>query len=207
MKYIFVAGAPGSKWSSVIKNIYYSRSVDSSDYSNERTYWHSAWGKLELMHLGAYWDPGMEFGDFFDQLDQKTISQCEAEFNRPFTGNGIRIVKSHVFCHYLDFLSENWPDCPIVTVHREDNDCLDWWIECGQFDITYPNYRDYYLDLDHMKQHIASQNQDLKRWLESHTTKAVKTNVELCQFLGIDLPDIQYRQDYAECDVSVSVKI
>ena len=32
-KYIFVSGAPGSKWSSVVKNIYYSPSIDSSDAS------------------------------------------------------------------------------------------------------------------------------------------------------------------------------
>ena len=60
MKYIFVAGAPGSKWSSVVKNIYYSPSVDQSDYSDARTYYHDASGQRELMHLGAYFDPGME---------------------------------------------------------------------------------------------------------------------------------------------------
>ena len=32
MKYIFVAGAPGSKWSSVCKNIYFSGDIDTSDY-------------------------------------------------------------------------------------------------------------------------------------------------------------------------------
>ena len=41
MKYIFVAGAPGSKWSSVVKNIYYSDSLDNSDYSKDREYWHA----------------------------------------------------------------------------------------------------------------------------------------------------------------------
>ena len=61
MKYIFVAGAPGSKWSSVVKNIYYSPDLDQSDYSDRRTYHHDASGKMELMHLGAYFDPGMEF--------------------------------------------------------------------------------------------------------------------------------------------------
>jgi hypothetical protein len=37
-----------------------------------RTYYHEAWGQRELMHLGAYWDPGMEFGQNFDRLDQLT---------------------------------------------------------------------------------------------------------------------------------------
>ena len=65
MKYIFVAGAPGSKWSSVVKNIYYSPSVDRSDFSLDRTYYHDATGRTELMHMGAYFDPGMEFVDWF----------------------------------------------------------------------------------------------------------------------------------------------
>ena len=76
MKYIFVAGAPGSKWSSVVKNIYYSASIDRSDYLDARTYYHDASGTLDLMHLGAYFDPGMEFGDFFLNLDQYTKEQC-----------------------------------------------------------------------------------------------------------------------------------
>ena len=79
-KRIFMAGAPGSKWSSVAKNIYYSPSIDRSDYSDFRTYYHSAWGKPELMHLGAYFDPGMEFGDWFDNLSNHTKEECEAEF-------------------------------------------------------------------------------------------------------------------------------
>ena len=51
MKYIFIAGAPGSKWSSVSKNIYYSPDIDRTDYSDARTYWHDAPGTLELMHM------------------------------------------------------------------------------------------------------------------------------------------------------------
>ena len=56
--YILVTGAPGSKWSSVVKNIYWSKDVDQSDYSEERTYWHDADtpGTPQLMHIGAYWD-------------------------------------------------------------------------------------------------------------------------------------------------------
>ena len=105
-KYIFCAGAPGSKWSSLIKNIYYSPDVDQSDYSEARTYYHDASGKMDLMHLGAYFDPGMEFGGFFDQLDHYTPTECEAEFDRAFlsTGDrGRRIIKSHVFAHHIDY--------------------------------------------------------------------------------------------------------
>jgi len=61
--YILFTGAPGSKWSSVVKNIYWSDDVDHTDYSEARTYHHDADtpGRSHLMHIGAYWDPGMEF--------------------------------------------------------------------------------------------------------------------------------------------------
>jgi hypothetical protein len=155
MKYIFVTGAPGSKWSSVVKNIYHSPDIDRSDYSDARTYYHDASGKRELMHLGAYFDPGMEFGDFFDQLDQYTKAHCEAEFDRPFSGTGIRIIKSHVFANHIDYIRATWPDCPIVLVHRDDDACLGWWVKCGHFDITYPSYDLYYKDLRTMLEKLC----------------------------------------------------
>ena len=132
MKYIFVTGAPGSKWSSVVKNIYYSPDIDRSDYSDARTYYHDASGTMDLMHLGAYFDPGMEFGGFFNKLDQYSKQQCEAEFDRPFSGTGIKIIKSHVFANHIDYLKQTWPDCPVVLVHRDDDACLGWWVKCGQ---------------------------------------------------------------------------
>ena len=78
MKYIFVAGAPGSKWSSVVKNIYYSADVDRTDYSEARTYYHDAGdtGVKDLMHLGAYFDPGME-SNLPENLEQFTREELE----------------------------------------------------------------------------------------------------------------------------------
>ena len=49
-KYIFCAGAPGSKWSSLIKNIYFSPDVDQSDYREKRTYYPDATGAMDLIH-------------------------------------------------------------------------------------------------------------------------------------------------------------
>ena len=114
MKYIFVAGAPGSKWSSVVKNIYYSPDIDRSDYSDARTYYHDASGKRELMHLGAYFDPGMEFGRFFHRLSMYDKDTLEKDFDEPFSGTGVRIIKSHVFANHVDHLKALWPECPVV---------------------------------------------------------------------------------------------
>lgn len=208
MKYIFVAGAPGSKWSSVVKNIYYSASVDSSDYSDQRTYYHDASGNLELMHLGAYFDPGMEFGQFFHRLTEYDHYQCETEFDAPFSGTGVRIIKSHVFANHIEYIKRIWYDCPIVLVHRPDDSCLGWWVKCGHFDITYPSYDEYYKNLKTMAGIIRQQNQGITdaMWNYKHKgSKEVNTNLELCDALNIVRPESNYKQNYTNNDIKVTV--
>ena len=207
MKYIFVAGAPGSKWSSVVKNIYNSASLDRSDYSKERTYYHDAGGTMDLMHLGAYFDPGMEFGSFFDRLDQHSREECEAEFDRPFTGTGVRIVKSHVFAHHIDFLRQTWPDCPVVLVYRPNDACLGWWVKCGHFDITYPKYDQYYKNLRTMAGVIADQNRDIRTaWVTQPVgDSTIYDNLGLAEFLEIEPPPATDAQNYLTSDINVKV--
>lgn len=205
MKYIFVAGAPGSKWSSVVKNIYYSPDIDRSDYSDQRTYYHDASGTMQLMHLGAYYDPGMEFGGNFCKLYELNRYQCEQEFDRAFTGQGVRIIKSHVFCHHIDYLRQHWPDCPVILVHRDDDACLGWWVKCGHFDITYPLYHEYYKDLRIMSQHIELQNHDLLQAWQKHPGVTVNDNRDLCLALGITTPPLEYDQNYEQHDIKVKI--
>jgi hypothetical protein len=203
VKYIFVAGAPGSKWSSVVKNIYYSHSIDNSDYSDARTYYHDASGTNQLMHLGAYFDPGMEFGYKFDLLPWIRKDLLEEEFDRPFSDEGVRIIKSHVFCHHLDFIRKTWPDCPIICVERDNDACLGWWVRCGHFDITYPSYGGYYKNLREMSFHIDKQNADLRKFVDNNSVKQIYDNIELCEKLGIATPLQLYIQNYAANDIRV----
>jgi hypothetical protein len=202
LKYIFVAGAPGSKWSSVVKNIYYSPDIDQSDYSEDRTYWHDAPGTLELMHMGAYFDPGMEF-DLPADISELSKVELEHRFDEPFSGTGVRIIKSHIFTHNIDFLRRTWPDCPIVLVHRGDDACLGWWVKCGHFNITYPLYNNYYKDLRHMAVEIKRQNTDMRRHWDY--ASFVYDNRELCERLGIVPPPEEYQQTYADNKVRVKV--
>ena len=206
MKYIFVAGAPGSKWSSVVKNIYYSPDIDRSDYSDSRTYYHDASGKRELMHLGAYFDPGMEF-NLPDNLFMLSKSALEDIFNSAFSGVGVRIVKSHIFANNVEFLRACWPDSPVVLVHRGDDACLGWWVKCGQFDITYPDYAVYYQNLRKMSSIISKQNTGITDaiWKYKLNLKTPATNYELCQTLDLAQPPNDYRQNYANSDITVKV--
>ena len=209
MKYIFVAGAPGSKWSSVVKNIYYSPDIDQSDYRDEWTYYHDASGRLELMHLGAYFDPGMECNlpEYFNGMRR---GDAEAIFNRPFTSGmttRTRIIKSHVFSYKenLQYLRDNWPDAPIVLVHRGDDACLGWWVKCGHFDITYPKYHEYYKNLREMAGIIKRQNSGILDAWWSHRGAIPQDNRELAKLLKIESPPNEYQQDYAVSDVRVMV--
>ena len=206
MKYIFVTGAPGSKWSSVVKNIYYSPSIDRSDYSEARTYYHDASGTMELMHLGAYFDPGME-SHIPEDLRHHSRETLEEIFDSEFVGNGVRIIKSHSFSNHLDFIRATWPDCPIVLVHRSDDACLGWWVKCGHFDITYPSYKYYFVDFKTMAARIKEQNLAiaLANHENIHRMKKPLTNIQLCEVLGIEPPPENYIQHYSSNNIKVTV--
>ena len=207
MKYIFVSGAPGSKWSSGVKNIYYSADVDSTDYSDSRTYYHDASGQQELMHLGAYFDPGMESA-LPEDINNHSKQDLEVIFDKEFSGTGIRIIKSHIFSNHVDFIKKTWPDCPLILVHRSDDACLGWWVKCGHFDITYPSYAEYYKNLRTMAGIIRQQNQGITNamWNYKHRgLKEVNTNLELCDALNIAWPDSNHKQNYTNNDIKVTV--
>ena len=203
--YIFVVGAPGSKWSSVVKNIYYSNSIDRSDALPHREYYHDASGEYQLMHMGVYWGPGMEFGHWFDCLDQFTKQHNESEFNRPFSGTGTRIIKSHVFAYHIDYIKRTWPTSAVILVDRSDDACLGWWVKCGEFSITYPLYHDYYANLKHMARCISQENQGIRAAAKQWPARCVQTNLQLSRLLGLQDPPVQYYQDYAASDIKVTV--
>ena len=192
MKYILFTGAPGSKWSSVVKNIYWSPDINQTDYSVDRLYFHDADspGTPQLMHLGAYWDPGMEF-----EPD---------DWDSPFYGTGTRIIKSHVFAHRLHNLKTQGH--PIVMVYRNDYECLEWWKLCGEFTITYPDYADYYKNLQIMWLEVQNQNRDILQFCKTNKDKITKvySNKELCDKLDIRYSDSKIH-DYKEKDIQVYV--
>ena len=193
MKYILATGAPGSKWSSVIKKIYWSPDIDQSDYSFERTYWHDADtpGTLQLMHIGVYWDPGMEY-----EPD---------DWDSPFSGVGTtRIIKSHVFSHRLNNLKTK--GYPIIMVYRNDYECLEWWKSCGEFNITYPDYSGYYKNLQNMWLEIQNQNTDILQFCKNNKDRITKVynTEELCKTLNIN-PNNTKSHDYRQKDIQVYV--
>jgi hypothetical protein len=206
MKYIFVAGAPGSKWSSVVKNIYYSESIDRSDSRTDREWFHSATGLTTPMHLGAYWDPGMEF-DIPENCFSLDKTQAEQIFDRPFSGNGTRIIKSHVFGlkENIEWIRHTWPDAPIVLVYRPSDACLGWWYRCGGWDIQYPNYKIYYKDTQNLLLQIDRQNAGIAWAMSKYPRRTPQNNQQLAKILNIACPAAEWQHCYTEHDVQVEV--
>jgi len=204
MKYIFVIGAPGSKWSSVAKNIYYSNSIDRSDDNSNRVYASDVAYNGSPMHQGSYFDPGMEFELPLD-LHMKTRAELESIFDQPFSGTGVRIIKGHTLAHHIDYIKDLWPESPVVLVHRGNDACLGWWVRCGGFDITYPDYRPYYQNHARMAHCIDRQNMDILSAWDRYTGHVPGNNQALAAVLGIESPPEQYRHDYAQQDIAVKV--
>lgn len=186
MMYILFTGAPGSKWSSVAESIYRSPDIDQSDSTSERCYY-----KQTVKHVGAYFDPDMEF-------DNK-----QENWDKPFSGSGKRIIKSHTFAHQLEKLKTL--EHPIVMVYRNDVDCYNWWKDAGGFDITYPSY-DYFKPLSNMWNHIQKQNKDIMQFVKDNQSKIVSVvdSQQLCKLLEIRLPNKSYK-DYTSNDIKVYV--
>jgi hypothetical protein len=199
--FIFVLGAPGSRWSGVAKSIYFSTDIDQSDSSQHRQY-HNPHTK-DLMHLGAYWDPGMEFGNDFDRFDFLSKTDLIEEFNRPFSGTGRRIIKSHTLTEHVGDLALLF-HAPIVLVYRTNGDCFDWWHEAGGWAITYPTYG-WYQDDAGMRAQIAQQNAALTRFKDQHGLYTVANNIDLADRLGISRP--ANHLSFTDCDVYVKLPV
>ena len=192
-KYIFVTGAPGSKWSSVARTMWYSPEVDRSDNKNE-------YKDGNVRHQGAYWGPGMEYGDDFAAMNLLSKEDLEKEFDKPFSGKGIRIIKSHNFATQLDFIRETWPECHIVMCLRGVDACLGWWVKAGGFDITYPNYSEY-KNFKLMSIAIANQNKGIHDFLDVKPSYYTPSSYNLSNLLGIEYSKIE--QDFSKDDIDV----
>ena len=181
-----MTGAPGSRWSAVARSLYWSKSVDQSDYSEDRTYSLNGPG-----HTGAYWDPGMEF----DTLD----------WDGPFSGEGVRIIKSHTFAHQLDHLKD--AGFPIIIVYRNNYESMKWWLEAGGFDITYPNYKPYYYNEKNMWKQIQLQNADIMKFMWENKDRVIETldNYHTADLVGISRLGIEKAFNYKSKDIKVYV--
>jgi hypothetical protein len=83
---------------------------------------------------------------------------------------------------------------------------LGWWLRCGGFDISYPDYRPYYKDIPTIIQHIERQNAAIESAWHQQGIE-VFNNVELANVLNIQQPPAKYQQNYHNADIRVKVLV
>tara|TARA_B100000424_G_scaffold79754_1_gene59724 strand:+ start:1256 stop:1843 length:588 start_codon:yes stop_codon:yes gene_type:complete len=154
-KYIFLTGPPGSRWSGISQELRKLSWIDNSDITDARQYSHN----LYSGHIGAYFGPEMEHGDwlkegFYFNLLEKEISSI-------WSGQGTKILMSHNWCYYFDEIQKYYPNETIITVTRDNLSCYNWWHEAGGWNITYPSYT-WYKNNVNMKKEIKKQNHCIK---------------------------------------------
>jgi len=175
-EYLLVTGAPGSRWSGVVRDFYYSPDINTSDYKKKNSYTRK--GQEKPMHFGEYFGVNQQY------------STNRLEWDKPFKKNskGLKIIKSHDFAYQLPQLKEHKQ--PMLLVYREPILCFRWWKEAGGWDISYPNY-EHYGDDEMMFLNIQNESQELQTFLyynQSNITECLST-YDICDFIGIDYPE------------------
>lgn len=194
MKYIFLAGAPGSKWSSVSNDLRNFCDVNTTDVGHG-TY--TKPGENTPMHTGAYWDPGMGFGQNFDRIPHLSTEELEYEFDKPFSQFNYhpRIIKSHQFSKWLDNIVNRpeWVYNPLVLVQRSPEDCERWWHKAGGWGISYPSYEWY---RGQMREEINRQCEGIERFINTYPVTKVYNVRELALTLGMENTTNRQFQDF-----------
>jgi len=167
---IFATGAPGSKWSAVLRSLSYNIDVNTTDEKEDRSFSvilndeTTGESKKLAWHKGCYWGPYHQFGHKFDKIDKLSKDEILHEIRSAYDNfDGIKVVKSHWFSYNLDFLIETFPAAKIIAVYLPDDVCFDWWHVIGGWDITYPIYNWYEND-ERMKKQIKEENSHLIRF-------------------------------------------
>ena len=153
MNRIFFTGVPGSRWSGIAQEIESEGGYDISDRTPDRNYTHNKYSG----HVGAYFGTGMEFPAI---LDTKNL-------DLPYKGTGIKLHKSHEWSLILDDIADLYDRSGIILIYRPNEASLNWWLQAGGFNITYPNY-DYYKNEKTMAKHIATQNDAILKFAHKH---------------------------------------
>jgi len=167
MERLWFTGVPGSQWSGIYAQTQKRlSSIDNSDRESLPTYTTSTG---HVSHSGAYFDPGMQYGNNWDKFTELSKDQILEEIDKPWSGSGTKVVKFHELGVYenLQHVVTNFPEDRIMFVYKDDDESLDWWLRCGGFDIWYPDYK-WYTDESRMLERIKIQNQGILKFTKEH---------------------------------------
>ena len=190
-KYIFLTGAPGSRWGR-LERMLYSAAPGLIDTSSNLKYLqdHPDHG---TQHVYTFWGPYHQHGDGFDRLDllgpDRIMSEIEQAYNPKAPGR-LRFIRCHWFAYQLDWIADNLPEVDSLMVMREPEMCYRWWHESGGWDINYPNY-EWYSNDRNLKREIMTQTKLMQKFI---TERKLMMSYNLSQpeeWLQANMPEVE----------------
>ena len=189
---IFYVAIPGSGWAklSLLLGCCAKLNRNKSDRRGDREETGKQGDTGCVHHKGAFWDPGMEFGDGFDDLEKNhTKESFKAECLRPFTeiNDQNYLIRSHFFAETknLNWLKKNFPNNKIILVLRDTKLCWEGWNTAMNFTGRYPSYkawmkytfiRDHPENYDKMWSLMQRHDKMIREWVRDNDCLIIQPN-------------------------------
>ena len=189
---IFYVAIPGSGWAklSLLLGCCAKLNLNKSDRRGDREETGKQGDTGCVHHKGAFWDPGMEFGDGFDDLEKNhTKESFKAECLRPFTeiNDQNYLIRSHFFAETknLNWLKNNFPNNKIILVLRDTKLCWEGWNTAMNFTGRYPSYkawmkytfiRDHPENYDKMWSLMQRHDKMIREWVRDNDCLIIQPN-------------------------------
>ena len=157
-EYEFFTGVPGSRWSGLAQEIKLNPAYNTSDRAPHRVYTHGDFAG----HKDSYFGTGMEFDT---RLSKKNL---DAPFFAPSPVNGTKLLMGHEWPYHFESIIKRYPEAWITLVYRPGPASMQWWLQAGGFDITYPNYK-WYQNESTMAVQIYKQNKLILDFAQHHS--------------------------------------
>jgi hypothetical protein len=206
---IFLIGTPGSKWSAVHRLLCESSHVNTTDWSEEKSWGDDVYG-LDIhgkinnlgVHKGAYWGPGNIYGKKFERLDSISKNEMISEFMDAFeTWDKVKIIKSHWFAYNIPYLHHLFPKAKIVFCYGGDLESFYWWHKCGSWGMSYANYS-WYKDDVRMLEKIKEENSNILKFCIDRDLD-IKHMSKSWLYDRLNLPDFSGEDHKTVCKVAV----
>jgi len=196
---IFYVAVPGSGWAklSLLLGCCGKLNLNLTDRSPHREEIGKQGNTGCVHHKGAFWDPLMEFGEGFDDLEKNyTKESFKAECLRPFTeiNDQNYLIRSHFFAETknLNWLKKNFPNNKIIFVLRETKLCREGWNTGMYFTGRYPSYkfwmkytfiRDHPENYNKMWDYILRHDKMIREFVRDHECLIIQPNKTFLNFL------------------------
>ena len=189
---IFYVAIPGSGWAklSLLLGCCGKLNLNNTDRSPEREEIGKYGDTGCVHHKGAFWDPKMEFGEGFDDLEKNhTKESFKAECLKPFTeiNDQNYLIRSHFFAETknLNWLKKNFPNNKIILVLRDTKLAWEGWNNAMNFTGRYPSYeawmkitfiKDHPENYDNMWNLMLRHDKMIKEFVRDHECLIIQPN-------------------------------